>query len=152
MGRSNAFKLQDSYAQLIRRFPLRPIRSDKELDRAIAIIDELVVRNRDRGEQDYLDVLSDLVEHYEETLHPIEPLADVETLRALLAERDQNQRQVALGAGIAVSTICDILAGRRKMNRAHIEKLARHFNIEPGLFLEEAKEKHRPRREHSNRL
>ena len=35
----------DRYLELIHRFPLRPIRSDAELDRAIEVIDSLVDRD-----------------------------------------------------------------------------------------------------------
>jgi hypothetical protein len=36
------------------------------------------------------------------------------------------------GAGIAESTISEVLAGKRKLNRGQIAKLARYFHIEPG--------------------
>ena len=54
-----------AYLTLIRRFPLRPIRTDTELAAASEMIDELTVRD-DLGstEADYLDVLGDLVEKY----------------------------------------------------------------------------------------
>ena len=56
-----------AYLKLIRRFPLRPIRSDADLDRAIAMVDALAARIKDLtpDERDYLDVLADLVEKYE---------------------------------------------------------------------------------------
>ena len=57
---------QDLYIELIHRFPLRRLRSDAQLDEAIAIIDELVTRDDlTPGETDYLDVLSNLVHRYE---------------------------------------------------------------------------------------
>ena len=58
-----AGRTSDRYYVLIRELPLRPISSDKELDRAIAMIDRLLARDElARDEQDYLDVLSDLAE------------------------------------------------------------------------------------------
>jgi len=51
------------YLSLIRPFPLRPIRSDGELDAAVEVIDSLLDRDDLNGEEaDYLDVLGDLVE------------------------------------------------------------------------------------------
>ena len=44
----------------------------------------------------------------------------------------------ANGAGIAESTISQVLAGKRKLNRGQIAKLAPHFHGEPGAFLSEA--------------
>jgi HTH-type transcriptional regulator / antitoxin HigA len=60
-----AAKPRDRYLQLVCQFPLRPLRSEAELDKAIAMVDSLVDRPRlSRGEQDYLDVLADIVERY----------------------------------------------------------------------------------------
>jgi HTH-type transcriptional regulator / antitoxin HigA len=65
----------DNYLGLVREFPLRPIRSDAELDRAIAIIDSLITRDDLKlGEEDYVDVLSDLVHRYEAEHDPIAPV------------------------------------------------------------------------------
>ena len=41
-------KALDGYLDLVRQFPLRPIRSEKELDRAIAMINSLLDRDRRR--------------------------------------------------------------------------------------------------------
>ena len=60
----------NEYFELVRRFPLRPIRSERELDNAIAVIDDLIARlARSAEADDYLDVLSDLVEKYESEHH-----------------------------------------------------------------------------------
>jgi HTH-type transcriptional regulator / antitoxin HigA len=56
-------KTEDRYLELVRRFPLRPLRTGADLDAAVAVIDALVDRPRlSSPERDYLDVLSDLIE------------------------------------------------------------------------------------------
>src|SRR5688572_27124346 len=100
----------DRYLELVRRFPLRPLRSDAELDRAIAVINSLIDRDRlEPGEEDYLDVLGDLVEKYEDEHHPMPPLSDAEMLRYLIESRDVTQVQAAAGTGLAESTISEVL-------------------------------------------
>ncbi len=128
-----------SYLRLIRRFPLRPIRSEAELDRATAVIDELLDRDDlDPAEQDYLDVLGDLVERYEVEAHPIDAagLTDAEMLAFLIEQKGVKQVDVARGAGVAESTVSEILAGKRKLSRGQVEKLARYFRVGPGVFLQ----------------
>ena len=62
----------EKYLDLVRHFPLRPIRSERDLDRAAKVIDSLVDRpSLSFDEKDYLNVLSDLVEAYEEEHYPI---------------------------------------------------------------------------------
>lgn len=131
-------KIEDRYLDLIRQFPLRPLRSDADLDAAIAIIDALIDRSSlTAPEQDYLDVLSDLVEAYETEKVPIRPVGDADLLRFLIEQKSVTQAGAATGAGIAESTISEVLAGKRKLNRTQIAKLARYFHIEPGAFLSE---------------
>jgi HTH-type transcriptional regulator/antitoxin HigA len=125
-----------SYLRLIRRFPLRPIQSEEELDRATAVMNELLDRDDlDPAEDDYLDVLGDLVERYEDKAHPIPDVSEGEMLAFLIEQKDVKQVDVSRGAGIAESTLSEVLAGKRKLTRGQVEKLARYFGVEPGVFL-----------------
>lgn len=128
-------KQPDVYLELVRRVPLRPIRSDEELDRAVEMIDALLDRESlNQDEQDYLDVLSDLVERYETEEHPIAPVSDAEMLRHLLEAKGASQADLARETGTAESTISEILSGKRNLSRAHIGKVSRYFHVEPGVF------------------
>jgi HTH-type transcriptional regulator / antitoxin HigA len=132
-------KTEDRYLDLIRRFPLRPLRTDADLDAAVAVVDELIDRAAlTAPERDYLDVLSELVETYETETIPMRPVGDAELLRFLIEHKNVTQAEAAAGAGIAESTISEVLAGKRKLNRRQIAKLARYFCVAPAAFLSEA--------------
>ena len=62
----------DPYLDLVRAFPLRPLRSTEDLDRAIATVDALSDRRPTLRpeEYDYFIVLCLLIERYEEELYP----------------------------------------------------------------------------------
>ena len=125
-----------SYHKLIRRFPLRPIRSEGELDRAISTVNSLLDRDQlDPDEQDYLDVLGDLIEKYEAEHHPIPPVSDAEMLRFLIESKDVTQAQVSLEAGIAESTISEILAGKHGSIVATSRRWRSIFHVSPAVFL-----------------
>lgn len=127
--------VRDSYLELIERFPLRPIRSEKQLDDAIRTIDALLDRESlDAAEQDYLDVLSDLVEQYEEEQHPIRPLPDGQMLSYLIEQKGVTQAETADATGIAESTLSAVVHGKRKLSRSHIVTLCGYFRVEPGVF------------------
>lgn len=131
-------KTEDRYLALVRQFPLRPLRTDADLDAAVDVIDGLIDQDRlTTAEQDYLDVLSDLVEAYEAEAVPIRPVGDAELLRFLIEQKGVTQAGVATGAGIAESTISAVLAGKRMLNRSQIASLASYFHVEPGAFLSE---------------
>lgn len=125
------------YMDLIAGFPLRPIRSDRELSKAIKVIDGLL----DRGtlgsdEADYLEVLSDLVERYETAQRSNDkPLSDAQVLAHLMEAKGVGQTAIAKATGIVNSSISEVLSGKRKLNRNQIGKLATYFHVSPGVFV-----------------
>jgi HTH-type transcriptional regulator / antitoxin HigA len=124
-----------AYFDLVQRFPLRPLRSEEGLDRAIAVIDGLLDKEAlVPDEQDYLDVLSDLVKRYETDEHPMAPVSDRQLLQHLLEARGTTQSELARETGIAESTISEVLSGKRTLNRRQIGKVSRYFGIQPGTF------------------
>lgn len=124
------------FLALNRRFPLRPIRSDEDLARANAMIGELATReDLDPAEDDYLDVLGDLVWKYETEAHPLPSVSGEDMLRHILDGRGMTQTEAARGAGIAEPTMSAILSGKRSLNRDHIAALARFFGVSPAVFI-----------------
>jgi HTH-type transcriptional regulator/antitoxin HigA len=124
-----------SYLALIRRFPLRPLTSEADLDRATAVMNSLVDRDDlDPAEEDYLDVLGDLVERYEDKHHPIGGVSEEEMLCYLIEQKGVTQAEAARGARMAEATISEVLAGKRRLTREQMEKLAAYFHVGPAVF------------------
>lgn len=131
--------VSDSYLSLVRRFPLRPIRSKADYSAASKMVDKLAMQDEDeldRGEQDYLETLSLLIEAYDEEhfAKRIEDKSPLEILRYLMAESGMKVGDLAkvIGNQTAASLV---LSGQRELSKAHIVRLADHFHVEPGLFL-----------------
>ena len=126
----------EGYLALIRELELRPIRSEADLDRAIAMLDALSDRETlSPDEHDYLLVLSGLIENYEDEHHPIPVVSGVPMLRYLIESKGIPQARVAAEAGIAESALSEILAGKRKLGIKYITALAGYFKVDPGLFI-----------------
>jgi HTH-type transcriptional regulator/antitoxin HigA len=125
------------YLKLIRKFPLVPIRSDEELDLAIAVALDLDTRRTELtpGERDYHEVLVHLIEAYEDEHCPIPEVSGPAMLRYLIEDRGMTQAAVARGTGFKESVVSELLAGKRTMGLKTIEKLARHFGVSPSVFL-----------------
>ena len=126
---------RDRYLELIREFPLRPLQSESDLDAATIVIHKLIDQDQlSLAEQEYLDVLSDLVEAYEDVHYPIEDVSEGAMIQSFLESRDISQAQLAKAVGIATSTISEILSGKRKLTRKQIEKLSAYFKVSPAVF------------------
>jgi HTH-type transcriptional regulator/antitoxin HigA len=100
------------------------------------VIDALIDRpSLGAPERDYLDVLSDLVEAYEEKRYPIAKVSDARLLRHLLEARTVSQTEVAKATSITNSTLSAVLQGTRQLTRQHIGLLAKYFHVEADAFL-----------------
>lgn len=129
----------ESYLALARVYPIHPIRSEVDLDHAIAVLDRLQSRREplDTQEQDYLESLSHEIERYEAEAHPMPAVSGADMLRHLMDAHEVNLSAVAEATGIALSTLSAVLNNKRKLNTNHIPALARHFGVEPAVFLDE---------------
>jgi HTH-type transcriptional regulator/antitoxin HigA len=127
--------LPETYFRLVKRFPLTHIRDDEQLHGAQAMIDRLLKQDRDEGEEEYLDALTDLVETYEAEHHRIRDASGADVLRELMATNRLSQSKLAQGVGIAQSTISAVLNGRRSLTTEHVTKLSRFFHVSPAAFL-----------------
>jgi HTH-type transcriptional regulator/antitoxin HigA len=131
-------KEPDSYFELIRRFPLRPIRDEHEYDAAVAVMNALAVRDEeslDRGEQDYLDAISTFVEVYDAQNFK---LTDAVTpLAALKHLMEAHGMSIAdLGRVIdSQSAASMVFNGKRAISKSQAKALAGRFNVDAGLFL-----------------
>lgn len=131
-------KTSDRYFELVKAHPLRPIHSERDLKRAIEVLDALTGRKRNKDEEDYLVVLSDLIERYETDAIPEPAMSDALMLEAMLEARNLTQAQVARETGIAESTISSVLKGTRKLTREQVGKLSVYFGVQPSRFVFEA--------------
>lgn len=127
--------MPDSYFELVKRFPLTHIRSRRHLGQAIQLVDELLQQNLDRGAQEYLDALSDLVATFEDEHTTIPDASESDVLRELMRSSGRTQMELAKSVGISQSTLSAILSGEREMTKGHMVALGKFFNIPPAVFL-----------------
>jgi len=126
---------RDSYLDLVRTFPLRPITAGAQLRRAIEVAESLQAKAKlSRDERDYLEVLGDLIEKYEDRAIAVEPVSDGEMITFLLGLKKVTQSVVAKETGIPGSVLSNVLHGKRRLNRGQIGKLAAYFEVDPTVF------------------
>ena len=130
------------YLGLVRRFPLRPIRTRGEYDRAWIVLRELLARGESGdlspGENDYTDVLVGLTREYDEkhssVLAEARKLTPIDMLKYLMEEHKMNT--IGLGKLIGGSGQASlVLNGKRELSKANIRTLAKHFSVSPALFI-----------------
>ena len=131
--------VSDDYLNLIRRFPLRAIRNDRDNAAAGKVLTRLLGRGSpplSDGESQYLDALIELTRAYESRAHPtlIRKMSPIEAVRYLMEQNDMTVADLGrvLGNKTAASLV---LSGKRELSKAHIRKLSARFKVDAGLFL-----------------
>jgi HTH-type transcriptional regulator/antitoxin HigA len=87
------------------------------------------------AQQRLLELLSKLVNDYEEALFPTPNAPPREILQNLLDNSGKSQAEFARALGIPRSTISQILNGKRAISTENVFRLAEFFHVEPLLFL-----------------
>jgi HTH-type transcriptional regulator/antitoxin HigA len=129
-----------AYLALIDTFPLRPLRSERDYDAAVAVLDILAVRpegSLGAGEQDYFDTLTLLIEVYDRK-HDDPGTGDRDPLSMLkYLMQESGTTQADLGRLLGNRALASlILNGHRQLSKSHIRVLARRFKVSAALFLQ----------------
>ncbi|MGA8872816.1 MAG: helix-turn-helix domain-containing protein [Candidatus Acidiferrales bacterium] len=111
------------------------ITSDAQNDRYIAALLELERRGHPTpAEKNLAEVLTLLVEAYEEERYPVRSASPVEVLKELLGANNLRQKDLAPLLG-SESVVSEVLGGKRELNKHHIEKLSKRFGVSPAVFF-----------------
>jgi HTH-type transcriptional regulator / antitoxin HigA len=125
----------DTCLELVKRCPLAPIKNDNELVAAQKMINELLQQHLDTGAQVYFDVLTELVEAYEDEHVLIPDASQADVLRELMTANSLSQSKLAKEVGVSPSTISAVLGGERSLTKEQVTKLAKFFHVSPSVFL-----------------
>jgi HTH-type transcriptional regulator/antitoxin HigA len=85
-------------------------------------------------ERSYAELLTVLIDSYEEEHYPIRAASPVEVLQELVSANDLRQKDLAPLLGTE-SIVSEVLSGKRPLTRRHIEKLSARFNVSPAVFF-----------------
>ena len=101
---------------------LKPIKSDRELSRALKRIDELWGANLNGPKGDELDVLMLLVEKYEDEHFAIPASDPIEAIKFLMEQNGMSRKDLEPYIG-ASGRVSEVLSRKRNLTLTMIKKL-----------------------------
>jgi HTH-type transcriptional regulator / antitoxin HigA len=129
-------RIMQEYRRLRAVVPLGSIRTKKEYERAVGLLDGIldeIGENEEHPMAELADAISVFVERYEAEHSPIPTGKPADVLRFLMAEHGLRQSDFAdIGSQGVIS---ELLAGRRELNTRQIRKLAKRFGVSPAVFV-----------------
>jgi HTH-type transcriptional regulator/antitoxin HigA len=126
------------YGRLLVQFAPKAIETAEEHQAALAIAESLMQKgddNRSPEEDTLLDLVSDLIESFENRIY--EPLPDAspaEILKELMEANDLKAADLAILLG-GRSRVSDILAGKRAISKEQARRLGERFRTSPAAFI-----------------
>jgi len=129
-------KINESiYSKLLAKALPRPIQNEAELGRLTALLLDLDERENLTPEEDTLaEMLTLLIENYEDKQYPLPSVAPHLSLKELMLERGLKHKDIwpILGNKGAAS---EVLSGRRSISKAQAKRLAAYFRVPVDLFI-----------------
>jgi HTH-type transcriptional regulator/antitoxin HigA len=129
--------LPTDFDSLVRLYPPCAINDHAAFENTQEMIDALTsIPKLSRGQGDYLETLSILLEAYEDEHHAIDgsQVGPLDALRQLMEERGMSASDLGRLLGER-SLGVKVLNGHRELSKSHIRKLADHFKVPGDLFL-----------------
>ena len=121
------------YATLLARTLPSVIHSEKENERYLAMLEELDQKGSKLtpAEQRLAELLTLLIEDFEEKAYALEPASPVEILRELMDANNLRQKDLVDVFGTP-SIVSEVLNGKRGLTIEHIKKLSGRFHVSAG--------------------
>lgn len=124
-----------AYRDLLAATIPRPIESEEEYDRLLAITERLHFKPDCTPEETALyQLLVTLIESYEQAIDPIPTASPLEMLTYLMETSGTRQADLVgiLGSSGVVS---EVVNGKRAMSKAQAKALGDYFKVSPSLFI-----------------
>ena len=126
---------QKAYGQLLRRTLPQVIRTEPDYERLAEALLQLDEREAPSPEERELaELLTVLIEDYEERRYPVRKAAPRQTLQHLMQARNLRQKDLwALFGSKGITS--EVFHGKRSISKAQAKKLAAFFHVSVELFI-----------------
>jgi len=127
---------RSEYASLLTAALPAVIRTEAENERFTALLEELDRKGSriTSAERRIADLLTLLIEDFEEKHYALKASGAVEVLSELMQANDLKQKDLLDIFG-SPSIISEILSGKRQFTTEHIRRLSRRFHVSPEVFF-----------------
>jgi HTH-type transcriptional regulator / antitoxin HigA len=132
----SATAIRSEYAALLASAAPGVIRSEAENERCLRALEVLDGKGgrMSAAERRLADLLTLLVEHFEERHYSLKPAGPVTVLEELMAANGLKQKDLLDVFGTP-SIVSEVLSSKRQLTTEHIRKLSKRFHVSPEVFI-----------------
>jgi HTH-type transcriptional regulator / antitoxin HigA len=135
METMSALAASPVYARLLARIPPKVIRTEAENEHYINALHVLEQkRSLKREEKELADLLTLLIENFEEKRYQLPRATPRQALSFLMEQHALKQKDLVDIFG-ARSIVSEVLNGKRELTKEQIRRLSQRFHVSPELFF-----------------
>jgi HTH-type transcriptional regulator/antitoxin HigA len=132
----SSLAVSPAYSALLVRFPPRVIRSEEQNEGYIQALYELEQSQSawTPEQAELADLLTLLIENYEEQNYQLPKSSPLEMLQFLMDQHGLKQKNLLDVFGTR-SIVSEVLNSKRELSKEHIRRLSARFRVSPELFF-----------------
>jgi HTH-type transcriptional regulator/antitoxin HigA len=132
----SSLAVSPAYSALLVRFPPRVIRSEEQNEGYIQALYELEQNQNSwtTEEAELSDLLTLLIENYEEQHYQLPKSSPLQMLQFLMDQHGLKQKDLIDVFGTP-SVASEVLNSKRELSKEHIRRLSARFKVSPELFF-----------------
>jgi HTH-type transcriptional regulator / antitoxin HigA len=135
METMNALATSPVYARLLARIPPKVIRTEAENEHYIDALYALQQkRSLTREEKELADLLTLLIENFEEKRYQLPRVTPRQALSFLMEQHALKQKDLLDIFGTR-SVVAEVVNGKRELTKEQIRRLSQRFQVSPELFF-----------------
>jgi len=125
-----------AYKALLGKVSPRVVRTEEQNEGYIAALYDLEQRYKQwsEAERELADLLTLLIEDFEEKNYRLPKASPIEVMRFLMEQHGLKQKDLADVFG-AQSIVSEVLSGKRELNKQQIRRLSERFHVSPEVFF-----------------
>jgi HTH-type transcriptional regulator/antitoxin HigA len=136
MEEMSSLTVSPEYSALLKKFPPKVIRTEEENETYSEILYQLDQRSKSltRAEKELAELLTLLIEDFEEKHYKLPRAKPVEVLHFLMDQHGLRQKDL-VGVFGTPSIVSEVLGGKRDLNKDQIKRLSERFHVSPEVFF-----------------
>jgi HTH-type transcriptional regulator / antitoxin HigA len=123
-----------TYVKLVAKTPPRIVRTEEQNENYIQVLEGLLSRKMTKEESEFADLLTLLIEDFEEKHYALPKASPTEVIVFLMDQHGLKQKDLTEMFGTP-SIVSEVLSGKRDLNKDHITKLSKRFHVSPEVFF-----------------
>ena len=122
------------YRRLVSKAMPLVIETEAENERLLALVEPMMKRDLSPEEAKLFDLLTKLIEDFEDRHYPMGTSSPTEMLQFLMEQRELRQRDIVHLFGSS-GVASEVINGNRAISKKLAKSLAEFFHVSPDLFI-----------------